>query len=339
MSLGCIACRELAACGGLHIERGVYNCLDYCCGKQSGCELVCQRNPSFPLRSREVNGFELGDIPRAEKRRMETLPTVVPVIRHGGHRRGSFGPQVAAISLYDVIDWMAGRPKFSTVRAIQTKYRLSPSTKIVLTGTHKDAALERWWSLGVKRKDIVRELAEMGIVGATTPNFSLFHNRPRWDDLHSIKRIAIVWQEMVDAGLPTALHVNARSDRDWERWRAFVRERSEVCEIAYEFATGGRHRLQWHAEHLRTLARDAGRQLSLIIRGGKNTLQQLSRSYEHVTLLDSVCFMRTVHRQAASHEADGRLRWHGAKVGSAALDRLLEHNWLEVVHEVQCRCA
>jgi hypothetical protein len=54
---------------------------------------------------------------------------------------------------------------------------------------------------------------------ATTPNYSLFVDRPRWDDLHAMKRIAIVHGEFLEAGMPGALHVNGRTDRDFERWR------------------------------------------------------------------------------------------------------------------------
>lgn len=51
----------------------------------------------------------------------------------------------------------------------------------------------------------------------TTPNYSLSIDQPRWDDLHSLKRIAIVHEEFLNEGLPAALHVNARTDKDWER--------------------------------------------------------------------------------------------------------------------------
>jgi hypothetical protein len=35
------------------------------------------------------------------------------------------------------------------------------------------------------------------------------------DDLHSIKRIALVHSEFLDEGLPAALHVNGRSEADF----------------------------------------------------------------------------------------------------------------------------
>ncbi|MGH7268007.1 MAG: hypothetical protein ACREMB_24585 [Candidatus Rokuibacteriota bacterium] len=87
----------------------------------------------------------------------------------------------------------------------------------------------------------------------TTPNFSLFADQPCWDDLHSIKRIALVHEEFLSEGLPAALHINARTDQDWERWRAYVAVRPEVTHIAFEFATGaGRaERIKWYADGTR----------------------------------------------------------------------------------------
>lgn len=41
----------------------------------------------------------------------------------------------------------------------------------------------------VEFRDAVRRLRSIGVEMVTTPNFSLFVDGPRWDDLHSIKRI------------------------------------------------------------------------------------------------------------------------------------------------------
>jgi len=58
------------------------------------------------------------------------------------------------------------------------------------------------------------------------------------DDLHSIKRIALVHSEFLDEGLPVTLHVNGRSEADFKRWTDFLVARPEVTDIAYEFTTG-----------------------------------------------------------------------------------------------------
>jgi hypothetical protein len=40
---------------------------------------------------------------------------------------------------------------------------------------------------------------------------------PRLDNLFNMKRIALVWSEIQREGMPCALHLNARTDRDFER--------------------------------------------------------------------------------------------------------------------------
>jgi hypothetical protein len=89
-----------------------------------------------------------------------------------------------------------------------------------------------------QRRDAIRALRSLGVTLVTTPNFSLFIDQPRWDDLHSQKRIMIVHEEFLSEGLPAALHVNARTERDWERWTEYIAARPELTHIAFEFATG-----------------------------------------------------------------------------------------------------
>jgi hypothetical protein len=207
----------------------------------------------------------------------------------------------------------------------------------LLTGTAEDRPLERWWSLGAARRDILSQLATWGRVAASTPNFSVFSDVPRWDNFHAMMRIGICWQEMTDAGIPTALHVNARSHRDWERWTAFVRERPEVTAIAYEFATGaaGSSRMAYHVEQLRHLADHVNRPLTLVVRGGFNALSGLRKSFAHITMVDSTTHMKTVNRKIAIARANGRIQWKDAP-GRPKVDvaRLLEHNHLSMLAAV-----
>ena len=83
-----------------------------------------------------------------------------------------------------------------------------------------------------------------------------------------MKRIAIVHQEFLSEGMPAALHVNARTDRDWERWREYVAARPEVAHIAFEFGTGAGwgERMGWHTAQLAQLARAVNRPLHLVVR-------------------------------------------------------------------------
>ncbi len=180
---------------------------------------------------------------------------------------------------------------------------------VILTGTATDPPLERWWSLGAWRRAMIRELRKLGVALVTTPNFSLFVDQPRWDDLHSIKRIALAHEEFLSEGLPAALHVNARTDQDWDRWRACVAGRPEVTHIAFEFATGaGRaERIKWHADQLARLAAAIDRPLHLIVRGGGKVMPQLAAGFARLTVLETSAFVKTVKRQQAELTATGGL--------------------------------
>ncbi len=75
-----------------------------------------------------------------------------------------------------------------------------------------------------------------------------------------MKRIAIVWSEIQREGMLCALHVNARTDRDFERWTLFLCEHPEITHVAFEFGprAGSGGRIGWHVTQLTMLARKVG---------------------------------------------------------------------------------
>ncbi len=63
-SLGCSACPDQMICGGLHLKRALYHCLDFCCGKPDTCDSVCRnKSRDFVRRVREISGFHLDSVP------------------------------------------------------------------------------------------------------------------------------------------------------------------------------------------------------------------------------------------------------------------------------------
>jgi hypothetical protein len=134
-----------------------------------------------------------------------------------------------------------------------------------------------------------------------------------------MKRIAIVHQEFLSEGIPDALHLNARTDRDWERWSEYV------MHVSFEFATGGGwgERMDWHAYHLAQLASAVGRPLHLILRGGTKVLRSLAAELSGLTVLETSVFVKTMKRQQAQLNAKGLVEWSGCPTESAEmLDRL-----------------
>lgn len=327
--LGCINCPDFAVCGGLNVAAQVFDCLSYCCGNPDDCDVVCRNNSaSFVDRVREIGSFDFSTIPRAVALPTIPLPSVIPMFYHRGNRHEPYQGAAAALPLYELLIRDTAVPKFGSNESLRRYFGIADDVPIVLSGTAADPPLERWWALGEQRQQAICALQQMGIALTTTPNFSVFSNQPRWDDLHSMKRIAIVWQEFVSGGIPTALHLNARTDTDWLRWTTFVSERSEITHLAFEFATGAgwRTRCGWHVEKLCTLARIVQRPLAIIVRGGTSYLQELTSAFHRVHVLETSIFIKTMQRQLA-RLSDGVMVWEEAHtLPGEPLDGLLKAN-------------
>lgn len=315
-------------CGGLAIQRAAMDCTDLCtCVDVSKCDNVCIRNPAqFVPRFREVRGFGLDDVTHARPVRTPSLPAIIPAFMHGKRRSSAIQLQAVAIPLHHMFYARSGRLRFLARGKVEAAYKVRPEF-LVLDGVAEDRHLENYWAAArlAAFAEAVRILKPDLI---TVPNFSLFTDVPRWDNLYNMKRIAICWQELQAAGNAVALHVNARTDRDYERWGAFLREHREIDWIAFEFATGAAivERGNWHARQLAALPGMARRSLNIVIRGGRQHLATLRRSYRHVTFVSADPFMKTMKRR--------RLRLVGSKGHwmstmtflDQPLDDLLAHN-------------
>ena len=338
-SLGCTRCPDLDTCGGLRIAAALYSCFDLCRCPPAACKLdaVCRRMPAdFVQRLNEVGGFFLDNILRIQvPPKAPTLPDTIPMIYHGRRREKPFAPAAAALSLYDVVAWRDGGPRYPSASALRTAFGLAPDVPIVLSGTAADPAIERWWfHKAPRRRAAIAELrVASGDILVTTPNYSLFRDVPRWDDLHAMKRIAIAWYEFADGGIPAALHLNARTERDYERWARFISDRPEVTHVAFEFGTsaGRPGRREWHAAQLATLAQAVDRPLHLLVRGGISVLDGLAAAFARTTLLDTTAFMKTMMRRRLGQGVSATFVDSPSPTApGAALDELLEANAMAV---------
>jgi hypothetical protein len=330
-AMGCTRCPDRALCGGLQLRSPLFDCLGFCCQNPGDCDAVCRNKPEqFVQRVREVGGFSFDNVPRNAVLPAPHLPPLVPLLYHGHKRVLPFRAAAVCLPLYAVMGRQNGEARYADKKELAKRFSLATDVQIILTGTASDAPLERWWSLGSQRRERIRALRHLGVMLVTTPNYSLFVDQPRWDDLHSLKRIAIVHEEFLREGMPAALHLNARTDRDWERWTEYLTARPEVTHIAFEFATGAGWavRTEWHLDKLSHLAEKVGRPLHLIVRGGTKYLPKLTRDFPHVTLVESSVFMKTKSRQRASLSAPGRVTWRSSPTKkTSTLDLLLSQNW------------
>lgn len=277
-----------------------------------------------------MGGFAFDNVPRAPVLTGLELPPLVPVVYHDGGRRAPFQAPAICLPLYKVIQRRNGDVRYATAADLARGFAIAPDVAVILTGTERDGPVERWWSLGAERRHVIRSLRGLGVALVTTPNYSLFTDQPRWDDLHSMKRIAITHEEFLSEGIPAALHVNARTERDWERWTEYIAARCEVTHIAFEFATGAGRvaRIGWHVNQLVKLAVAVERPLHLVMRGGAKVVSPLTAAFSRVTLLDTSLFMKTKSRQRAVLLRSGKVAWQPSPTEtSETIDTLLADNW------------
>jgi len=335
-SLGCGRCPERSLCGGLHVRAAAFDCLSQaCCNSPDACDRVCRRKATnFAERFREVSGFAFDDVPRARRLQADHLPLAVPVLYNASRREQPFSASAVCLPLYKVIGRRGPTVAYPDRRALEAGFLFAEGVPVILTGTDTDPPLERWWSLGSDgRRAAIRSLRDLGVSMVTSPNFSLFSDQPRWDDLHSMKRIALAHNEFLAEGMPAALHVNARTDRDYERWSEFLAGRPEITHLAFEFGTGAgaAGRIHWHASKLTLLAANVNRPLHLVVRGGIGVLPLLASRFARLTILDTSTVMKTAKRQRATMKTDGTLVWNAwPTLPGAPLDDLLAENWCVV---------
>jgi hypothetical protein len=331
-ALGCGSCFNRELCGGLNTAAPIFDCLSLCCGKPKECDAVCRNKPEeFAERVREISGFDLQNVPRTIAPKAPVLPRVVPVIFHGHKRTRPFaGPGVVCLPLFAVIDFGCASTKAKSEQELFDQFQIQPGTKVILSGTSTDPALERWWSLGARRVDVIQALKKLNVEFVTSPNYSLFTDQPRWDNLHNMKRIALVHQEFQSVGMACALHLNGRTERDWERWEEFIGTRDEITHVSFEFGTGAGWpgRIDWYLDRLTRLHTVIKRPIHLVVRGGLLILPRLSAVFSEITFADTSIFQRAMHRKAAINKPNGRLAWHHAPTPRGEpIDHLLDHNW------------
>ncbi len=330
MALGCPSCRHFDTCGGLSIEQGVFDCLAFCCEKPESCTLVCRKKSElFAQQFREIDGFEFGNVARTPTIGVNLNDDIVPLIYHGSSRATALSHSVMALRLADLINFRTGTLRFETRAALCQAFRIDVAATLILTGVDQDHRIEPWWTLGEKRLGIIEQLRRIGVALVTAPNFSVFLDHPGTDDLHAMKRIALVFAEFQLSGIACALHAHGRTERDFSRWAYFIRERPEIQILSYEFITGSatKARREFHLEQLAMIAKMAGRDLDIIIRGKPDVIPFLRHHFRRVIYIESGTFVKTINRQRAERIGNRDLAWATMPTDPGApVDALFQHN-------------
>lgn len=329
-ALGCGNCPSLQYCGGLSVRDSIWDCSDLCCGQSEHCTNVCVKNPiQYVDQIREIAGFDLANIPRVTGNYNPIKLDVAPLIYHKTGRLRAVAGRIFALRLYDVVDFVRGEVRFPTRKILCEAFKIDESAKIILSGVDHDERIEPWWSLQDRRTRVLQQLRALGVDLVTAPNFSLLLDKPRTDDLHAMKRIAIVWSEFERHGIACALHVNSRTLKDFDRWADFIAQREEVGVIAYEFITGAgkKTRRQFHIDGLCKIAQNAGRPLDIVVRGDPDVIVHLRSDFRNVIYIDTTAYMKTIKRQRATRSGNSGLNWITSRtIHSVEVDDMLRHN-------------
>lgn len=175
-----------------------------------------------------------------------------------------------------------GQLAFTSRAEIEATFGITADTRIMLIGSGRDTPIEIWWGLSEKRAIIIAALRALGVALITGPNYSIFTDEVRYNDMYNMKRIGTAWQEIVAGGVPSAYHLNARTPQDYRRLTNFITAREEVSEVVFEFKTGAawRQRRAFHLAELVRLANGVGRPLRLIMIGGSKHARAAIRCHE-----------------------------------------------------------
>jgi hypothetical protein len=310
---GCNGCIDRPVCGGIHPRISLLDCTEHCCGKPDSCKWVCRRNPGFKAYMQAIGGLSLDNIRlTGPALPVAPLPPVVPLIYHRSRRAAPLEIPAAAIKLAQLFDRRTGAPRFATRDELCHRFALAPTTTLVVSGVDKDPVIERWWGIGQpQRLAVIQAMKAIGIAIITSPNFSLCVDWPRTGDMAAMKRIARVYAEFMNAGLPATLHAHGRTDTDFARWAALLQRLEAIDYLSYEFSTGAAYgeRRDRHLAWLKGLAGSVARPLHLIVYGAAAVVPELIAAFATVTLIDTNSFLKAVHRQVRIRDDKGNLSW------------------------------
>lgn len=310
----CADCGFLDECGGLEgddFHRGCFQRCNVFCAIH-GCDVVC---PSTPLLFGEMFD-DVGGICTPPKGIVpfdpSALPIYIPQINHGSQRPQHLAEPWVTVPLYAVASRDRRRRynvRYSSAESLRAGLGLAAHTRIIITSVTPDQYIEDFWAEH-KVKCIPEKLADLGIAAMTVPNFSFMRDVPRTNSLYNLTRIFRAAEAISAAGIPTILHINASTYRDWDRWARVLMDQSDISCVCVEFQTGTSEREigERYMQGLITLQDRIGRSLHPLAVGGTARLAQLDGAFRSFTAVDSTPFMKTVKRQIL-YAANGFWKW------------------------------
>jgi hypothetical protein len=286
--------------------------MDLClCKDPNACDMVCPKAPQrYSRRLDEIGGFGFDNIPVRAFPAPPTISGYIPLVKGKVSNHRTLEMDYIAIPLTHAIKGRGLIQHAKTKAELIRDHGITPRKGWIVTGIEDDRQVERIWKLN-NHREIFQGLKDAGVVLATVSNLSLYADCPRHDNLHAMKRIALLWFIMNDAGLPTALHINGRTDHDFERWAAFIERQYSITTIAFEFLTGAKplDDANRYCERLIALARRVKRPLTLVLRSSLDIANRLRPEFHQLVWLSATPYIRTVKRHQAIQDEKKRLQY------------------------------
>ena len=202
-----------------------------CAGDCARCFSLCPNRAGSFGYLRKIGGGRI----QLEANAARRLPANIPVLPdrltdrihardiigiHGGNMLSSNGENVARVY---------------RTKGLQETLNLERAVRGVLQFYVKDRTLEGIWD---KRTNIISQLQEFPWVAVISPNFSVYEDAPRMDHLYNMKRSSVVYNEMIDAGLPAVPDISWYNRIDLDQWIREINDQDIKC-IAFSFQTVG----------------------------------------------------------------------------------------------------
>lgn len=196
------SCGECSLCEASICNKQCNKCIALCFERRGAKEYFdSQGGPEF-----RINGNTKINLPvhiPVVPDRMKTRPQLksLPVVAiHGGNMFSRNGERIN---------------KSYLAHGYVTALNLDPNTRAILEFYVKDITLEGFWD---KRGKIYSDLRSMNFEAVISPNFSVYEDAPRVDHLYNMKRSAVVYNELLDAGISAIPDISWYCRKDLDRW-------------------------------------------------------------------------------------------------------------------------
>lgn len=310
----CASCLLFPQCGGhpLEIVRAI-GCGNYVDSTFNKQDMNPLDGPRYRHLWDDVFGLLDFSVERIEPIQSADLPAYVPLLQHPYSRREMLTVPIVALHLYQLFRKGTDgryRCRFKNAAELRARYRLHPGTKILLSGVAIDRRLELFWAHH-RSDNVAAQLANLGVIGVTIPNFSFFTDVTRYQILRNRKRIVLLTERLSAAGVRVAPHLNAITPRDWEFWFELLRDHPDTSVVSLEFQTGLATQSEGEAalQQVADIQQKLGRLIHPILVGGAKHFVSAQKLFTRFTVVDSRPFMEAQARRILVGDNASGFRW------------------------------